>query len=88
MYVPQVKKIVPKATVTAAELDKPEPKFSVALSAVSPLQLTITKISLQLIKTLAEVFDWLLCGYHLNRLSMLLAVVKINFRSVCGAYKL
>jgi len=57
VYIPQVKKLVPKAEVNTTDLVKPEPKFSVALSAVSPLQLTITKISLQLIKTLAEVFQ-------------------------------
>lgn len=38
------------------EAEKPEPKFSVVLSATAPLQLTITKISLQLIKNLVEVY--------------------------------
>ena len=42
--------------MNGTEAEKPEPKFSVALSATAPLQLTITKISLQLIKNLVEVY--------------------------------
>ena len=42
--------------MNGTEADKPEPKFSVSLSATTPLQLTITKISLQLIKNLVEVY--------------------------------
>ena len=42
--------------MNGTEAEKPEPKFSVALSTTALLQLTITKISLQLIKNLVEVY--------------------------------
>ena len=56
LFLAQVKKsLAVSPELIAVDSDVVEPKFSVSLSAAVPLQITLTKTSLQLIKTLVDV---------------------------------